>query len=636
MEIGREMPSQGREPKKVDSGVPAESLEGGGTSGRPSSIALPEPSGPASVPGLAEAIDKIEESMERSASGQVNLEAEIARWGITHRTGHHRKLDDTSTLREVAEALGFSAGLQSADWKALQGIPERRASSLVRDMVDAYNERMPEGVEILWDDDCSLGGAPGLYLVGRDWESFPELEMGPGRMTVDTAEFGCAIATNHEGGTCFFQGDDVGHLRGSMHPDWAAEFSKGYSVVMEDPGYTFEGGTAPEDLEEELDQAEDEFDPENDASIGEDGKTIYLYGKPWFEVQDVETLELETLRHMEIEGFFPNLFNISDHGNAHLVNLNWSQAYRDPDVEKLNALLDEMGLSKFMKEDPEHPHRGNRWAVKHLHGQDSIAYRVDLPGGKNKSGSARIEHPANAVAYREPEVAIALTIERELASLGLIDAPVASEITFEAGPSGKGESLRIRPVGGTHYLVTMTDGLAWAGTVTEDRLMDSVGRDLREHFGNSTKVAAHQLMCDPETAKDLLGEAGDDFVRSCRVISERLRAAGAMLEGLAGGQEPVFVGPGRALRIPVPLDALDTRLQARLLAALDVRPDLADLRGNPTGWVADEWEDRMVLVAREAKLAVFFPYDPRSGSDAVRARTTAASYAIDNPQEKKS
>ena len=465
-------------------------------------------------------------------------------------------------------------------------------------------------------------------------------------MPLDTAEFGCAIATNHEGGTCFFQGDDVGHLRGSMHPDWAIEFSKGYSVVMEDPGYTFEGGNAPEEPEEDLEQVEDEFDPENDASIGEDGKTIYLYGKPWFEAQDVETLELETLRHMEVEGFYPNLFSISDHGNAHLVNLDWSQAYADPDQNKLMGLLREMGLAQFVEDNaPPKPisewgsnrFLGNHWATKTCRGGE-IAYRMELgdDGRASHRGIARFEHPASAIAYREPEVAIALTIERELASLGLADIPVASELSFEAGPSGKGESLRIRPVGGSHYLVTMTDGLVWAGSATDGRLLDKIGEDLRENFVNSTKVAAHRLMCDPETAKEMLRKAGNNFVRSCQVISERMRATGAMLEGLAGGQEPVFVGPGRALRIPVPLDALDTRLKARLLAALDVRPEVNDLHGDGTGWVADEWEDRMVLVAREAKMAVFFPFEPRSGSDAVRARITATSYAIDYPQEKKS
>jgi hypothetical protein len=73
------------------------------------------------------------------------------------------------------------------------------------------------------------------------------------------------------------------------------------------------------DLQERVhkfDTPEPEYDQEGGDIATENHRDWYQYGKLYFQGD-----EKGLVRKMEKDSFFPNVFSISDHGNAHLVKL---------------------------------------------------------------------------------------------------------------------------------------------------------------------------------------------------------------------------------------------------------------------------------------------------------------------------
>lgn len=84
----------------------------------------------------------------------------------------------------------------------------------------------------------------------------------------------------------------------------------------------FAGGIAPD----EGPPMEDEYDPEAGDIGTEDHHTFYQYGKLWLETpaeMDWSQVAIAVRKKMETENFSPNVFFISDHGNAHLITDLW-------------------------------------------------------------------------------------------------------------------------------------------------------------------------------------------------------------------------------------------------------------------------------------------------------------------------
>lgn len=87
---------------------------------------------------------------------------------------------------------------------------------------------------------------------------------------------------------------------------------------------------------------EDEDEPQEDDVVFDDsergpGINFYQSGKPWLHVRDDEDWDDiydKIRRKMEREGFYPNLWHISDHGNAHLVTDLWKDVKMEAKSEK--------------------------------------------------------------------------------------------------------------------------------------------------------------------------------------------------------------------------------------------------------------------------------------------------------------
>lgn len=78
--------------------------------------------------------------------------------------------------------------------------------------------------------------------------------------------------------------------------------------------------------DDEPGMTEDEYDPEAGDIGTEDHHTFYQYGKLWLETpseMDWSQVAIAVRNKMEAENFSPNVYFISDHGNAHLITDLW-------------------------------------------------------------------------------------------------------------------------------------------------------------------------------------------------------------------------------------------------------------------------------------------------------------------------
>ena len=70
---------------------------------------------------------------------------------------------------------------------------------------------------------------------------------------------------------------------------------------------------------------EDENDEPSEPGEGdittEDHLTFYQYGREYLRVDDGDDYKQALIIKMQTDQFFPNVWFISDHGNAHLIEL---------------------------------------------------------------------------------------------------------------------------------------------------------------------------------------------------------------------------------------------------------------------------------------------------------------------------
>jgi hypothetical protein len=81
----------------------------------------------------------------------------------------------------------------------------------------------------------------------------------------------------------------------------------------------------PEELEEAWAQIqsryEEAYGPQEDDITTPDYQHFYQYGHLIFTVEDDEDMDIALREHMSGANFWPNVWAISDHGNAHLLSI---------------------------------------------------------------------------------------------------------------------------------------------------------------------------------------------------------------------------------------------------------------------------------------------------------------------------
>jgi hypothetical protein len=85
------------------------------------------------------------------------------------------------------------------------------------------------------------------------------------------------------------------------------------------------GATARRERQERADEREEARidaanEPDDDAITTEDHRTFYQYGKVVFVLDEEEDVEAGIARELDRLNFWPDVFFISDHGNAHLIH----------------------------------------------------------------------------------------------------------------------------------------------------------------------------------------------------------------------------------------------------------------------------------------------------------------------------
>lgn len=107
-------------------------------------------------------------------------------------------------------------------------------------------------------------------------------------------------------------------------------------LTISDSGFvstdTFDADNDPRDLPYEsafADDDEDSDEPDDDAITTTDHLTFYQYGKVWLEVESddkdypspPDDLNTQIKAQMDRQQFWPDVWFISDHGNAHRIDL---------------------------------------------------------------------------------------------------------------------------------------------------------------------------------------------------------------------------------------------------------------------------------------------------------------------------
>jgi hypothetical protein len=143
-----------------------------------------------------------------------------------------------------------------------------------------------------------------------------------------------------EDGEVFFNGEaseENLHVESRFNESTSSDFGESgedYEPPQEDRFNPEDDEDRPDD--EEPESFEDEFDLESGDIAYDDSErgphiTFFQYGRPWLQVkgdEDWDNIYAKIRRKMEREGFFPNLWHISDHGNPILVTDLWDKASR--------------------------------------------------------------------------------------------------------------------------------------------------------------------------------------------------------------------------------------------------------------------------------------------------------------------
>jgi hypothetical protein len=124
------------------------------------------------------------------------------------------------------------------------------------------------------------------------------------RKEAAASELADRIKADHEEGMPEVQGTYADLLNAALSEvDWHEIASNMIDEVS--------GEIDDEEKQEEEDQIE-----EGDITTS-DGRTFYQYGEQWLRIDDIDTHVGDAIKaKMKAEGFFPNVWTISDHGNA--------------------------------------------------------------------------------------------------------------------------------------------------------------------------------------------------------------------------------------------------------------------------------------------------------------------------------
>lgn len=95
---------------------------------------------------------------------------------------------------------------------------------------------------------------------------------------------------------------------------------------------------SPEHRDERINEVLESLPDEEDITTG-DHRTFYQSGKLWLEVGEDEDMTGAIRAKMDEEQFWPNVWFISDHGNAHLMSL--ADEVREEQESNYNRMVGE-------------------------------------------------------------------------------------------------------------------------------------------------------------------------------------------------------------------------------------------------------------------------------------------------------
>jgi hypothetical protein len=387
---------------------------------------------------------------------------------------------EADVIVELLDKLGLTAGLNQEERDEMrEAYSEHEAALELKDLADraiaAIN--MAINPEKYGDDFVlELGqmyeeGSFVMYWRKEDYKEDMDRKEGPGNVCVSIDSMGSAVIENHRGKSHYIQlSQDVEMLKDGM-TYWQREaLNHGFSVVIEDPGYF-------EDMDDDDPEPEVDEPQEDDCTIGEDEHRVYQSGKLWVEVpKDAELFErdLAIVRQQVADQYWPNVWSISDHGNAHLMDMSraWAGAFGGATPEGVLEELRALGFSNsdglnscgakvkdgILCFENTQTGREDKIELHRVQSDGEVLYRHAAFSVKTID---LLLHPViKEICWQNPDLGVALAIDKFLGSAGdePFDSPKYMKKFGHGDTSVEAGVLYFGKEGQTAFYYTVKDG----------------------------------------------------------------------------------------------------------------------------------------------------------------------------------
>lgn len=232
------------------------------------------------------AMFKIQENLGRATGEQILARLASLRY---RGEGQLRQIDTFDDPDDLLTSLGLAEGVPGHELKALRGDDEFR-DFLDNKVLDALNDKLPRGSEVLVDWDKTFHPEIRVYFRDSGREPEPDLEMAPDRITCQyDHHLSGVLLTDCYGREEHLDEGAAISLRHGLPLDQVETFEQGTPVVITDPGYFLDPPTPGKD------------DPEC-AAVSRDGKGIVHLKEILVRVEQPEEIELAFLRVRKLMG----------------------------------------------------------------------------------------------------------------------------------------------------------------------------------------------------------------------------------------------------------------------------------------------------------------------------------------------